>query len=352
MASQVGRLSLVTCQDCGSAIGPAPDAPAPDAPARDVPARDAGARGKRGPWIDRFCTNSVCFPDFDETATTRDLRCSLALFHRFAEHLVTLAEGSPRRDLLAELDLAGQDICALLDDFGTVASAIVVRIIASLEYLLDEAFADPAKGRSAVLASPWLVLGLFDGFSAVASDMLRAVTQRDRRVRRTPATLRHDRMNKQVARHFLDRLTALYGAFAVAAAIPLPAGQGSHRWPPVDAIAPDITAIHAHLGEGLRLVATRLGQATERQEIADLTAAITSIAGQIALLERNGEHAAPSAAVGVAMALQNILETAPKRARGELCNFLGQVEHFLDTLGTECEPARKKGSDSLSVQCG
>ena len=222
----------------------------------------------------------------------------------------------------------------------------------SLEPFLDEAFADPARGRSAVLASPWLVLGLFDGFGAVASDMLRAVTQRDRRVRRTPATLRHDRINQQVVRHFLDRLTALYGAFAVAAAIPLPAGQGSHRWPPVDAIAPDITAIHAHLGEGLRLVATRLGQATERQEIADLTAAIASIDGQITLLERNGEHAALGAAVAVATALQNILETAPKRASGELCNFLGQVEHFLDTLGTECQSARKQGSTHFRCSSG
>ena len=223
MTSQVQRLSLVACQGGASAI---------------VPAGVAGAGGKRGPRIDRFCTSSVFYPDFDEAVTTRTLRCSLALFHRFAEHLVTLAEGSPRQDLLVELGLAGQDICRLLDDFDTIAGAIVLRTVVALEPLLDECIAEPAKGRSALLASPWLVLGLFNGFSAVASEMLRDLTQGDRREQRPPATRRHDRMNRQVVREFLDRLTALYGAFAVAAAIPLPAGEGSHRWPPVDAIAP------------------------------------------------------------------------------------------------------------------
>lgn len=233
MTPQDRNLSLVACQCRASPIGPADD----------PPAEFGGASGQRGAWIDRFSTRAICFPDYDEAATTRGLRCTLVLFHRFAEHLVTLAEGSPRGDLPTDLVLAGREICQLLDGSGTIAAAIVTRILASLEPRLDEVIVDPASGRSAVLASPWLVFGLLDGFKAVAADMLRAVTQKDRHARCTPAVLKQDRMNQRVAHQFADRITTLYRAFAAAASIPLPADPVRDPRPLPDTIAPDITAL-------------------------------------------------------------------------------------------------------------
>ncbi len=321
MTSQVRRLSLVVSQGRTTASGRGSEAPADP----------AGAGGRRGAWTDGFAAGPVCYPDFDEAPTTRELRCGLALFHRFGEHLVALAEGALRPELLPALVQAGQDICWLLNDRDTVAGAIVARSVAAMEPLLDAAIADATRGRTAVLGNPWLVLGLFDGFGAVAGELLQAATQRDRRASATPG---HQRINQQVVRQFLDRLATLCGAFAAAAGIALPAGRAGRHWLAVDAVTPDATATHAQLAAGFRLVAARRERATDRQEIADLTAAIASIEDQIRRLEQNGAHAAPGAAAGAARVLENILRTAPRRASGELRSFLGQVEHYLDTLGS------------------
>ncbi len=223
------RLALVACRDRASAAAPA-----------EGPAAGPGeAGGQRGAWIVPFSARPICFPDHDEAATTRELRCTLVLFHRFAELLVSLAEGSSRCELPTELLLTAQDIRLLLDDVGTIAAAIVTRILMSLEPRLEEAIVDPSRARSAVLASPWLVFGLLDGFKALAADMLRAIVQRDRR---TADLLGEDRTNQRVTRQFVDRLTTLDRAFAAAAAIPLAAEHARDPGRQPDPIARGTTA--------------------------------------------------------------------------------------------------------------
>ena len=294
----------------------------------------------------------VHFPDVGESPAMLRLRRDFALCRRYAEYLVSLSEGRARRNLSLEIILVGQDIFGRLDELDGVTSAVVTRLLVALEPVLDQAIANPGEAQQAVLASRWLVLGLFDGFAVLGPAFLPGAVGSDGEALCTSDGIRADQVHRRLLAQFLQHLAGLRDAFAAAAQIPLPSCRPGACWPRMQDTQPDVASLHDHLAEGLRILADRLGHATERQEIALLTAARARIARLLSSAATDGGHAALASVGGATEVFRQILNAAAKNPRGGLCSFLGQCEHYLDRLDTLRLERRDAGADEAREFAG